>query len=80
MKQNLNTMKALHITDSIYFEMINRAERYENAYWDCIELENGCAVTFALRNGKPYDVEAFDEDDNTLEHDFSLSMFNILAA
>lgn len=40
-------MATFHITDTIYFEMINRAEKYENAYWDCIELENGMAITFA---------------------------------
>lgn len=69
-----------NITDDIYFEMMNRAERYENAYWDCIELEDGHAVTFALRDSKPYDVEVYDEDDNVLEHDFSLARFEALAA
>lgn len=73
-------MATFHITDTIYFEMINRAEKYENAYWDCIELENGMAITFALKGGKPYNVEAFDEDDNSLQHDFNLATFELLAA
>ena len=68
------------ITDNIYFEMIDRASKYENAYWDCIELADGCAVTFGLMNGKPYDVEVYDADDNILAHDFNLTRFANLAA
>lgn len=79
MKQNLNTMKKLHITNDIYSEMKIRAERYFNAFWDSIELTNGCAVTFAIRDGQPYDVEAFDSEDNDLIHDFSLTTFNAIA-
>lgn len=79
-KQKVNIMKPYNITDDIYFEMINRAERYENVYWDCIELSDGCAVTFALESGKPYDVEVYDEDDNILVNNFNLSRFEMLAA
>lgn len=73
-------MTRFNITDDIYFEMMNRAERYENAYWDCIDLPDGFSVTFALKDFKPYDVEVFDEDDNELEHDFSIARYEALAS
>ena len=76
----VDIMTSYNITDDIYFEMINRAERYENAFWDCIELEDGFAVTFALKNSKPYDVEVYDEDNNVIPNDFNLIRFEALAA
>lgn len=73
-------MNTYNITDDIYFEMIRRAERYENTYWDCIELEDGCAVTFAIRDSRPYNVEVLDEDNNEFEHDFSMARYEALAS
>lgn len=73
-------MKTYNITNEIYFEMAERAAKYDSCYWDCIELEDGCAVTFALENGKPCDVEAYDEEDNRMTTDFDLARFNLLAA
>lgn len=75
MKQNLNAMKTLHITSEIYKAMAEQAELYGSFIWDCIELENGAAITYAMKNGMPYDVEAKDEEDNTMDHDFSLRLY-----
>lgn len=73
-------MTRFNITDDSYFEMMNRAERYENAYWDCIDLPDGFSVTFALKDSKPYDVEVYDEDDNVIPNDFDLIRFEALVA
>lgn len=73
-------MKTYNITNDIYEEMAERAAKYVSCFWDCIELTDGCAVTFALKNGKPYDVEAYDEDDNRMTTNFDLDRFNLLAA
>lgn len=68
-------MRTYNMTDAIYREMAKSAERYGTCYWDCIELEDGCVVTFALDNGRPYEVEVYDEEDCRIEHDFSLLKF-----
>lgn len=67
-----------HITPSIYEELANRCDG--TFTWDCIELADGYAIIFASKFCKPYDVEAFDEDDNSLQHDFNLATFELLAA
>lgn len=72
-------MKTYKITTEIYEEIVNRAERYNTCFWDCIEVASGHAVVFALDNGRPYDVEVFDEDNNTIGHDFNLSTFGRIA-
>ena len=73
-------MKTYNITDAIYKEMVKRAERYETCFWDCIDTEDGYAVTFALENGEPYEVEVYDEDGCQLAHDFSLTKFEKMAS
>lgn len=75
---NLTDMDTYNITEDIYFKMIDRCERAFT--WDCIELEDGCAVVFSCKNNKPYDVVVYDEDDNKLPHDFDMAKFEALAA
>ena len=71
-------MTHFNITNDIY-EMI--AERCTGTFsWDCIELADGFAVVFACKNGKPYDVEVRNEDDDIVSSDFSLTRFEALAA
>lgn len=66
-------MTTYHITNEIY-EMI--AERCTGTFsWDCIELANGFAIVFASKDGKPYDVEVRDENDDVIAHDFSFKGF-----
>lgn len=72
-------MTRFNITNDIYFKMIEIVEKGDSN-WDCIELEDGCAITFAVRNNAPRYIEVFDEDDNVLEHDFSMTRFNQLAS
>ena len=79
MKQNLNIMKTYNITNEIYSEMAERAAKYVSCYWDCIELEDGFAVIFALDNGKPYDVEVRNEDDEVIASNFNISDFEKVA-
>ena len=54
--------------------MIERVEQGD-CNWDCIELNDGFAVVFACKNGKPYDVEVRDANDDVIAHDFSLEKF-----
>lgn len=70
-------MNTYNITDKTYYKMIERVEQGD-CNWDCIELEDGCAITFAVLNNAPRYIEVFDEDDNILEHDFSLARYNQL--
>ena len=71
-------MTRFNITNDIY-EMI--AERCTGTFsWDCIELADGFAVVFACKNGKPYDVEVRNEDDDIVSSDFSIARFESLAA
>lgn len=72
-------MNTYRISDETYFKMIEIVE-HGDSNWDCIELEDGCAITFAVRNNAPRYIEVFDEDDNVLEHDFSMTRFNQLAS
>lgn len=72
-------MNTYNITDKTYYKMIERVEQGD-CFWDCIELEDGCAITFAVRNNAPRYIEVFDADDNVLEHDFSMTRFNQLAS
>lgn len=62
-------------TREIYWKMVDSAIKYESHWWDCIELENGMAVTFAMDKMKPYDVEVFDEDDNVIPNNFNISQY-----
>lgn len=71
-------MTRFNITNDIY-EMI--AERCTGTFsWDCIELADGFAVVFACKNGKPYDVEVRNEDDDIVSSDFSLARYDRIAA
>ena len=72
-------MKTYHITDSIYREMVKRAERYESCAWDCIDIEGGLSLTFALEANVPSEVELYDEDDNIIMHDFDMARFDRMA-
>lgn len=71
-------MNTYNITDETYFKMIEIVES-GNCNWDCIELSDGCAITFAVKGNAPRNIEVFDEDDNILTHDFSMARFNQLA-
>lgn len=64
-------MTTFNITSDIY-EAIAEVCNGRTSSWDCIELENGYAITFACKNGKPYDVAVWDEDGEMLAHDFNL--------
>lgn len=70
-------MKTYNITNDMYFKMSDIAEE-RDCYWACIELADGCAMTFAVKNSLPCEVKVFDEDDNILEHDFSLARYSQL--
>ena len=72
-------MRTYNITEDIYFKMIERVSQGD-CKWDCIELEDGCAIAFRVINNAPRFIEVFDEDDNILEHDFSMTKFNQLAS
>ena len=72
-------MRTYNITNEIYYKMIERVNSGDCS-WDCIELEDGCAITFAVKNNAPRFIEVFDADDNTLEHNFSMTLFNQLAS
>lgn len=72
-------MKTYNITNEIYTEMAERAAKVCLCYYDCIELEDGCAVTFALESGKPYDVEVRNEDDEIITNDFNVTDFEKVA-
>jgi hypothetical protein len=65
----------MEITQDIYFKMIDSAIKYHSHYWDCIELPNGNAVTFAMKDMIPYDICAYDIDDNELQHNFSIETY-----
>lgn len=71
-------MTRFNITNDIYFKMIEIVEKGDSN-WDCIELEDGCALTFAVKDKVPHHVEVFNEDDVILTHDFSLSRYNQLS-
>lgn len=58
---------AYHITSDIYNSIAEVCEGRTSS-WDCIELENGYAVTFACKNGKPYGIEVRDENDDVVAH------------
>ena len=73
-----SNMNTYNITDETYYKMIDIVEKGD-CYWDCIELEDGCAITFAVKNNTPCLVEVMNEEDVVLRHDFSLSRFNKLA-
>ena len=60
-------MTTFNITSDIY-EAIAEVCNGRTFYWDCIELENGYAVTFACKNGKPYDIEVRDENDDVVAY------------
>ena len=60
-------MTTFNITSDIY-EAINEVCNGRTFYWDCIELENGYAVVFASENGKPYDIEVRDENDDVVAY------------
>lgn len=64
-------MNTYNITPVLYEEIAERCADNANFFWDCIELENGFAIVFASRNGKPYDVEVMNEDDEVIENDFN---------
>ena len=67
-------MKTYNITEDIYFKMSDMAENGDGLF-ACVELEDGCAITFDVKNSLPCDVKVFDEEDNVLEHDFSLERY-----
>lgn len=71
-------MTTYSISDKTYFKMIEIVEQGDSN-WDCIELEDGCALTFAVKDKVPHHVEVFNEDDVILTHDFSLSRYNQLS-
>lgn len=71
---------AYHITADIYEQMAESCSDNATFGWDCIELENGFAVIFASKNGRPYNVEVLDEDDNTVASDFDIKRFRAFVA
>lgn len=82
MKQTLNRyiMNTYNITDVLYEEIAERCADNATFTWDCIELD-GFAVIFGSRNGKPYDVEVLDEENNDSHpHNFDLAKFEKIAA
>lgn len=73
-------MTTYNITPALYEEMAERCADNATFTWDCIELD-GFAVIFGSRNGKPYDVEVLDEENNDSHpHNFDLAKFEKIAA
>ena len=68
---------AYHITADIYEQIAENASRYGRSHWDCIELEDGCAITYEVKEGRPFNVKVYDEDDVQLDHDFSIYSFEL---
>lgn len=50
----------------IYEYMAESAVRYCSHFWDCFEMPNGFAVTFAMDNMRPYDICVYDINDNVI--------------
>lgn len=73
-------MTRFNITDVLYEEIAERCADNVTFTWDCIELNDGFAVVFACKNGKPYDVEVRNEDDDIVSSDFSLARYDRIAA
>lgn len=73
-------MTTYNITDVLYEEIAERCADNATFTWDCIEFD-GFAVIFGSRNGKPYDVEVLDEENNDSHpHNFDLAKFEKIAA
>ena len=73
-------MRTINITDSIYERMAESCSDNATFGWDSIELGNGCAIVFASKNGRPYNVEVLDEDDNKVASDFDIKRFSAFVA
>lgn len=68
-------MKTYHITKRAYEAMAERADERPNGVAEWVELPDGCAICFDIRNGKPVGVEVLDVDDNEVTSDYSRDEF-----
>lgn len=80
-KQKVNIMNTYNITDVLYEEIAERCADNANFSWDVVETEDGYGIVFKCKNGRPYDIEVLDEENNDPQpHNFDLARYERIAA